>query len=86
LGIEETHVLAIDLLALLCCRIGAQNVEMPVLHEIVIGIAAALLSPAGKARIAARHQSTALIIRWGLDLFDALFKIQSRLGWRPMNT
>ncbi|HEY4781996.1 MAG TPA: hypothetical protein VIH54_09275, partial [Chthoniobacterales bacterium] len=37
-------------------------------------------------RVAARHQSTALIIRWRLDLFDALFKIQSRLGWRPMNT
>jgi site-specific DNA recombinase len=38
LGIEETHILEIDLLALVCCRIGARNVEMAVLHEVVIGI------------------------------------------------
>ena len=33
LGIEENHILAVDLFALLWCRIRAGNVEIPVLHE-----------------------------------------------------
>ncbi len=50
-GIEESHILAIDLLALLGCRIGTRNVEIPVLHEVVICIAAARFSPARKPRV-----------------------------------
>jgi hypothetical protein len=87
LGIEERHILAVDLLALLCCRIGARNVEIPVLHEVVIRIAAVRFSPARKPRVAVRHQS-ALVIRWGcgLDLFDALLKISGKLRRRPTKT
>jgi hypothetical protein len=88
LGIEESHILAVDLLALLCCRIRARDVEIPVLHEVVICIAAARFSPARKPRVAVRHQSTAFVIRWGfgLDLFDAFFKISGKLRRRPTKT
>jgi hypothetical protein len=87
LGIKEVHIRAIDLLALLCCRIRARNVEITVLHEVVIGIAAARFSPARKPRVTRLHQSTALRIRWGfgMDLFDAVFKILGRLRRRPTN-
>ena len=59
LGIKEAHIRAIDLFALLRCRIRARNVKIPVLHEVVIGIAAAGFSPACKPRAAFRRQSTA---------------------------
>jgi hypothetical protein len=81
LRIEESHVRAIDLFALFCCRIGARNVEIPILHEVVICIAATRFSPTCKPHVAVRHQGTALVIRWalGFDLFDARFKIAGRL-------
>src|SRR5664280_1132877 len=68
LGIEESHILVIDPLALLCRRIRARSVEIPILHEVVICVAAARFSPARKPRVAVRHQSTALVIRWGVGL------------------
>jgi hypothetical protein len=85
LGIEEAHVLAIDLLALFRCRIGSGNVEIAVLHEVVISIASARLSPACEPRVACRRRATALVVRWrvGLGLFDALFKIAGRLWLCP---
>jgi len=39
LGVEESHVLAIDLLAFLGGRIRTRDVETAVLHEVVVGIA-----------------------------------------------
>ncbi len=88
LGIEENHILAVDLFALLWCRIRARNVEIPVLHEVEICIAPACFSPACKPRVAVRHRSTALVIRWafGLDLLGAFFKISGMLRRRPTKT
>ena len=88
LGIEEAHILAIDLLALFRRRIGARNVEIPVLHEVVISIASAGFAPACEPRVTARLQSTAFVVRWafGLVLLDALFKIPGRLSRRPTKT
>lgn len=88
LGIEENHVRAVDLLVLFCRRIGTRNVESPTLHEVEISIATAGFSPARKTHVAVRHQSNALVIRWpfGLDLFDALFKITGKLGPRLSKT
>jgi hypothetical protein len=87
LGIEETHILAIDLLALLCRRIRARNVEIPVLHEVVIGIAAARFSPACKPCAAICHQSTALVIRRGFGLYLSTHSSKSRTtsGGAPEN-
>lgn len=77
LGIEESHIFAIDLLALLFRQIGARNVKIPILHEVVIGIAASRFSPTCKPHVTIRHQGTALVIRraLGFDLLDARFKI-----------
>ena len=88
LGIEENHILAVDLFALLWCRIRARNVEIPVLHEVEISIAAACFSPTRKPRVAVRHRSNALVIRWwfGLDLLGAFFKISGKLRRRPTKT
>jgi hypothetical protein len=88
LGIEESHVRAVDLLVLFCCRIGTRNVESPTLHEVEISIATAGFSPACKTHVAVRHQSNALVVRWpfGLDLFDALFKITGKLKLRLLET
>ena len=88
LGIEESHVRAVNLLVLLRRRIGTCNVESPTLHEVEISIATAGFSPARKAHVAVRHQSNALVIRWpfGLDLFDALFKIAGKLKPRLSKT
>jgi len=88
LGIEENHILAVDLFALLRCRIRTRNVEIPVLHEVEICIAAACFSPTCKASVAAHHQNTALVIRWGfgLDLLGAFFKISGKLRRRPTKT
>jgi hypothetical protein len=81
LGVEEIHIAAIDLLAFICGRIRARNVETPVLHKVVIGIAAAGLSPGRKPRVALRHPRTAFLTRqgFGLDLLDAFFKIVGKL-------
>jgi len=88
LGIEESHVRAVDLLVFVCSRIWARNVESPTLHEVEISITTAGFSPACKTHVAVRHQSNALVIRWpfGLDLFDAFFKITGRLKPRLSKT
>ena len=62
LGIEESHIRVVDLLALFCGRIGADNVEIPILHEVEIGIAAAGFSSTCKPHVAVRQQSNALVI------------------------
>jgi hypothetical protein len=88
LGIEESHVRAVDLRVLFCRRIGTRDVESPTLHEIEISIATAGFSPACKTHVAVRHQSNALVNRWpfGLDLLDALFKIIGKLKSRLSKT
>jgi hypothetical protein len=88
LGIEESHVCAVDLLVLFYRRIGTRNVESPTLHEVEIRIATAGFSPACKTHVAVRHQSNALGIRWpfGLDLLDALLKITGKLKLRLSKT
>src|SRR5205085_10989528 len=75
----------IDLLAFLCRRIRARNFELPVLHEVIIGVAAARFAPACKPRAAIGHQGIALVVGRGLgfDLLDAVFKILHRLRRRP---
>jgi len=88
LSIEVVDIFPIDLLAFLCGRIGACDIEHPVLHEVVIGVAAVCPSPARKPDVAVRHQSTDPVIRWGggMNLFDAFFKIPGRLRLRPAET
>ena len=85
LSIQVVDILPIDLFAFLCRRIRACDVENPVLHEVVILVAAVCFSPARKPGVAVRHQSTDPVIRWrvGLNLFDAFFKISGQLRRRP---
>jgi len=82
--IEEAHIRAIDRFALLCRRIRARNVEIPVLHEVVIFIAATgfcaglqIARCSRSSRHCARHW-TGL----GFNLFDALFTIPRGSGRR----
>jgi hypothetical protein len=87
LSIQVVDILPIDLFAFLCRRIGACDVEHPVLHEVVIGVAAVCPSPARKPDVAVRHQGTDLIRRGGgLNLFDAFFEVLGRLRLRPAKT
>jgi hypothetical protein len=88
LGIEESHVRAVDLRVLFCRRIGTRDIESPTLHEVEISIATAGLSAACKTHVAVRHQSNALVNRWpfGLYLLDALFKIIGKLKSRLSKT
>jgi hypothetical protein len=88
LSIQVVDILPIDLFAFLCRRIGACDVENPVLHEVVIRVAAVWLSPARKPDVAVRHQSADSVIRGegGLNLFDALFEILGKLRLRPAET
>ena len=88
LSIQVVNIFPIDLFAFLCRRIRACDVENPVLHEVVIRVAAVCFSPARKPGVAVRHQSTDPVIRWrvGLNLFDAFFKILGKLRLRPAET
>src|SRR5260370_41815997 len=52
LAVEEGGVLFVDMLLFRRRRVRAGDIEAAVLHEIVIGIAAAWLAPAGEFRIA----------------------------------
>src|SRR5437868_10681181 len=52
LFLEIDRVLLVDVLLLFRRRIRARDVEGPVLHEIVIGVAAARLAAAGEFRVA----------------------------------
>ena len=88
LGIQVTHILAINPFAFICRRIRARNIEIPVLHEVVVGVAAVRPSPRRKAHVAVRHQSTEFVIRRGscLNQFDAFFKIPGRPRLRSAKT
>jgi hypothetical protein len=85
LRIQVIDILPIDLFAFLCRRIRACDVEHPVLHEVIIRVAAVCLSPAREPDVAVRHQSTDPVIRWGggMNPFDAFFIIPGKLRLRP---
>src|SRR5450432_3046473 len=55
-AIQEFGILFVDLPELLRGRIRTDDVEMPVLHEIIISIAAAGFAPAGEFRLALGQQ------------------------------
>ena len=67
LSIEVVDILPIDLFAFLCGRIGACDVENPVLHEVVIRVAAGCLSPApqtGRCSPSLEHRPRHSVGRW----------------------
>src|SRR5882724_13517047 len=54
--VEIGGVLLVDMLLLFRRRIGAGDIELPVLHEIEIAIAAAQLAPSSEFRVALRQR------------------------------
>ena len=84
--IKEMHVFKIDALPLLGRGIGASNIEVPVLHEIVVGVAAVRFSTTSKACPTGGHQSIAFG-RWGIvSLLRAFLRISGSIKGRPPYT
>src|SRR4051794_26605001 len=50
--VEVGSILLVDMLLLFRCRVRTRDIEMPVLHEIEIAVAAAGLAPSGEFRMA----------------------------------
>src|ERR1700730_6879586 len=91
LGIQELDIFAVDVFALFSGWIGAGNIEITALHEIIIAVTAAWLAPPRKPCVAVCHRDAALVTQWraglanggaGPERFDALFEIPSRLQGR----
>src|ERR1700761_9804598 len=77
LRLEVTDIFAVDRLALVRGRIGTRDVELLVLHEIVIAVAAVRLAPSRKPRAAAGDQIAGFIAGQALGLrpLDTIFVI-----------
>ena len=56
--VQIGDIFLVDLLLLFRRRVRSRDIEMPVLHEIEIGVAAARLAPAGEFRVAFAKVST----------------------------
>src|ERR1700737_3129820 len=63
LVIQIDRILLVDLPELFRCRVRAGNIEMPVLHKVIIRVAAAGLSPAGKFGVTFGYQSSPAFLR-----------------------
>lgn len=68
--LEKSSILLIDVPLLFRRRVRPRNIEMPVLHEVVISVASAGLPPAGESGLACREPS-ALLLGRGRILFGA---------------
>src|SRR5262249_19289015 len=66
LVLKIDRVLLVDIALLFGCRIGTGNVEGAVLHEVIIGVAAAGLAPTGEFRVALGERGGLLLLGGGL--------------------
>ena len=68
--LQKNSILLVDASLLFLRRVRPRNVEVAVLHEVVISITSAGLAPAGDSGLACRQQF-ALLLRRGRTLFSA---------------
>jgi hypothetical protein len=82
---SAAEIFAVDRLAFVRGRIGTRDVELLVLHEIVIAVAAVRLAPSRKPRAAAGDQIAGFIAGQALGLrpLDTIFVIARQIRRWP---